>query len=514
MSTAAPPSAPPSSRSRAQSPSGFVPLLLRLHFYAGVLVAPFLLVAALTGLAYVFSPQIDRILYADELIVPNPAGPTRPVAEQIAAARASAPGGTLVTVRPGEGSATTQVDFALPTLDEDHRRTVYVNPYSGEVTGHLTTWFSYTPVRTWLDDLHRNLHLGAAGRHYSEFAASWLGVITVGGLLLWWRRRRGTRPPGTRPATSDNRPPSTRPAASGNRPAASGRRFGRTVRGLLVPDLAAAKGVHRTRGWHAATGVWLSAGLLILSVTGLTWSRYAGGNFSEALDALDGSRPSVSTSLTGAAATPTGHHGGTAAVAGTADHTAIDGVLKVARDNGLDGPLEVTAPADGTSAWKVAQNDSLWPVRQDSVAVDATAGTVTDRVNFADWPLLAKLTSWGVNAHMGLLFGLPNQILLAALAIGLLCVIVWGYRMWWQRRPTRADRRAPVGAPLGTRGAWQQLPPWAIVAGVPAVIALGWAVPLFGIPLAAFLLFDVATGTIQSRRRKPPAPVSPAPAGS
>lgn len=31
------------------------PLALRLHFYAGVLVAPFLVVACLTGLAYVFS---------------------------------------------------------------------------------------------------------------------------------------------------------------------------------------------------------------------------------------------------------------------------------------------------------------------------------------------------------------------------------------------------------------------------------------------------------------------------
>ena len=46
---------------------------------------------------------------------------------------------------------------------------------------------------------------------------------------------------------------------------------------------------------------------------------------------------------------------------------------------------------------------------------------------------------------MGILFGLVNQILLAALALGLLCVIVWGYRMWWQRRPTRADRRAIAG---------------------------------------------------------------------
>ncbi|MEU8820766.1 PepSY-associated TM helix domain-containing protein [Actinoplanes sp. NPDC048796] len=474
MSTAAPPSRPASS---------FGPLLLRLHFYAGILVAPFLLVAALTGLAYVFSPQIDRVVYADELVADDPGGATKPMAEQIAAARAAVPDGTLISLRPGEGTATTQVDFALPTLDEEHARTAYVNPYTGEVTGQLTTWFSYTPTRTWLDDMHRNLHLGVAGRHYSELAASWLAVIVLGGLLLWWRRQRGHR----------------------------------TARKLLAPDLSASKGVRRTRGWHAATGVWLSIGLLLLSVTGLTWSRYAGGNFGEALDAMNGSRPSVSTDLTGAAPAASGGHHSSGGASGpsTADPDAIDRVLTTARDNGLDGPVEVIVPADGAAAWQVSQDDSRWPVRADSVAVDAATGEVTDRVDFADWPLLAKLTSWGVNAHMGLLFGLPNQILLAALAIGLLCVIVWGYRMWWQRRPTRADRRAPVGAPPAARGAWQRIPSWGIVVGVPVVIALGWVVPLLGIPLAAFLLVDVAVGALRSRRGKtPPVPVSPAPAGA
>jgi uncharacterized iron-regulated membrane protein len=117
---------------------------------------------------------------------------------------------------------------------------------------------------------------------------------------------------------------------------------------------------------------------------------------------------------------------------------------------------------------------------------------------------------------MGQLFGLANQLVLAALALGLITVIVWGYRMWWQRRPTRAGRRALAGAPPA-RGAWQQLPTWTIVAGVPVVFAVGWFVPLFGIPLVAFLLIDVIVGAVRGRRANrptPEAPVSPAPAGN
>ena len=86
-----------------------------------------------------------------------------------------------------------------------------------------------------------------------------------------------------------------------------------------------------------------------------------------------------------------------------------------------------------------AQVDNVWPVHKDRAAIDPTTGTLVSRSDFADWPLLAKLSNLGINAHMAVLFGVANQILLAALALGLLCVIFWGYRMWWQRRPTRAD---------------------------------------------------------------------------
>jgi uncharacterized iron-regulated membrane protein len=59
--------------------------------------------------------------------------------------------------------------------------------------------------------------------------------------------------------------------------------------------------------------VWITAGLLVLSVTGLTWSRFAGGNFSAALESLKAGTPSLSTELGGAALPPAGgHHGGSA----------------------------------------------------------------------------------------------------------------------------------------------------------------------------------------------------------
>ena len=51
-----------------------------------------------------------------------------------------------------------------------------------------------------------------------------------------------------------------------------------------------------------------------------------------------------------------------------------------------------------------------------------------------------------------------------------------------------------------------------IVVGVPVVFAIGWALPLFGIPLAVFLIVDAVVGGIRTRRRTA-VPTSPAPAG-
>jgi uncharacterized iron-regulated membrane protein len=446
------------------------PLLLRLHFYAGVLVAPFLVAAAVTGLLFVSTPQLDRMVYADEFLTDGH-GARRPLAEQVAAAVAAHPEGSVVSVvLPGDADLNTRVVFAVESLGEKNH-TVYVDPYTAKVRGTLVTWFGSTPLQTWLDELHRDLHLGAVGNLYSELAASWLWVVALGGLVLWLRRRRDAR----------------------NR-----------VRATVLPELSARKGVRRTRSWHAATGVWLSLGLFLLAATGLTWSTYAGANFSTALDAMNGHAPAVSTA---AVRTGGGHHGAAGAAA-PVDLTKVDPVVAMARAAGLDGTVTVSLPTAPGAAWTVTQDAA--PFGFDAVAVSPDGTAVTDRVDFADWPLLAQASKVGIHAHMGTLFGLPNQVLLAALALGLLCVIVWGYRMWWQRRPTRVDRARPFGT-APARGAWQRLPTWAIVVGVPLVVAVGWALPVLGVSLVGFLVIDLLAGVLRGRRAAVIAPVSPVP---
>ena len=427
-------------------------LLRRLHFYAGVFVGPFILLAAVTGLLYALIPQLDQFVYRHELTVDS-VGPQRlSLADQLSAVRLAYPDGAVESIRPPAApDETTRVTLAVDDVPPDYARTVFVDPYTAEVRGALITYGQWLPLRAWFDELHRTLHLGAIGRNYSELAASWLWVIALAGLVLWVGRRR-------------------------------------RLRRIVTPDRAAS-GRRRTLSWHGAVGVWIMVAVLGLSITGITWSRYGGASVNLLQESLGTRPPAVNTAL---------HHGSAGPLGAGAD-TA----LAAAETAGLTGPMWLYPPADGAEGWLVTENKRDWPTRHDAVSVDPDSGVVTDRVNFADWPLLAKLTDWAIDAHMGVLFGLPNQTLLALTAIGLIFVVLHGYRMWWQRRPTRGSAWA-VGRPP-RRGALRGLPVWAVLLIVAGTAAVGWFLPLFGLSLLAFLAVDVVVGAVQRRQPAPAA---------
>lgn len=407
-------------------------LFLRLHFYAGVLVAPFILIASLTGVLYALTPQLESWVYSDQLRVPA-STQQLPLSKQVDAALATSPQGSLVAVRPApEPGATTRVLFSEKGLGESERRAVFVDPGTGRVTGDLVVYGSsgVLPLRTTLDQLHRNLMLGEPGRLYSELAASWLWVVALGGLVLWISRARNSKRIKT----------------------------------------------------HGLIGVWVLAGALFLSATGLTWSAYAGENVAMLRTAIGWSTPTLT--MPGAGESH-GDHGSSSSSAG--GHSEIDTVFGAAKQSGIDAKaVEVSLPAESGGAWKVAEIEKGLPSQGDAVAVHG--GEVVSTLKFADFPLGAKLTRWGIDAHMGVLFGWPNQLLLLLVGGGLVALVVLGYRMWWKRRPTSG-----FGRPT-PRGQWRKAPRGALIGLGLATLLVGWFVPLLGVSLVAFLAIDVLLG--------------------
>jgi uncharacterized iron-regulated membrane protein len=431
--------------------TGVRPAVLRVHFYAGVFVGPFVLVAAITGLLYTVAPQLERMVHHNALTAP--VGATRvDLAQQVVAAAAVVPGRAVTEIRPPTTpDGTTRVSFAVKGLPTGYARTAFVDPYTGRVEDVLDTKGEWLPLRAALDGLHRNLLLGAVGRVYSELAATWLGVLTVSGLLLWIaRKRRRAR-----------------------------------LRRTLLPERSR-RGLVRWRSWHAVLGLWTALGLVGLAGTGLSESQFAGAGVTAVRTSLDWVAPVVSTELPGAPAdqAPTS----TDPVA-TGQTAAL--VLGAARHAGLTDPVAIRPAGPGT-AWTVTQVQRSWPEKQDSVAVDPATGAVVDTVRFADWPLSAKLARWGIDAHAGILFGPVNQIVLAALAIALIVMIGAGYRMWW----LRVAGHTGFGAPGGRLRA----SPGALMVGLLVAVGASLYAPLLGVSLVAFLVVDLANRRISARR--------------
>lgn len=433
------------------------PLLLRLHFYAGVFVGPFILIAAITGALYAMAPTLERVVYHDVLTV-RPDGQPLPLDRQAAAAHASVPNLTVVGMRPPTSPTdSTRVYFADAALPADTQRAVFVNPYTNQVLGSENVWFGYLPLSTWLDGLHRHLQLGEPGRIYSELAASWLWVVALGGAYLWIAKRR------------------------------TDRIRGRTA-GLLAVDRAST-GRARTLNWHGATGAWILLILLFLSATGITWSTYAGANVAELRAQFQWQRPELQTAVQ--------HH------TDTQTHTQVDvnvdDVAAAATRAGIRGPFDIALPGEPGQAVSVTEADTEFRFGNNAVALDPTTLRVSETLDFSrDYSFVAKLADWGIRAHMGLLFGLANQLLLLAVAVALVTVIVRGYRMWWQRRPTRGSKWAVGRPPL--RGGIRRLSPMTVAGIVGAAVAIGWFLPLLGLSLLAFLTADTAIGLWKARK--------------
>lgn len=78
-----------------------------------------------------------------------------------------------------------------------------------------------------------------------------------------------------------------------------------------------------------------------------------------------------------------------------------------------------------------------------------------------------------------------------------------GRRGWSVLRPPGGSvgRAGAFGRPI-PRGAWRQVPSYALATLTVAIAVLGYYLPLLGIPLAAFLLIDLALGRLAARRGK------------
>ncbi len=220
----------------SQPTPSFYNLAWRWHFYAGLFVAPFMILLALTGIIYLFKPQLDPLLY-DHLINVSPGHHRLSADDQLQRVQATYPQGHISQYLPPinpERSA----QFVLSNAGR--QLNVFINPYSGEVLGEQDAKLNLQAVAR---ALHGELMIGTLGDRLVELAAGWGVVLVVSGLYLWWPR-------------------------------------GQSAAGILWPRLSR-RGRVLWRDLHAVTGFWGAALLLFMLISGMTWTGFWGKQYAD-----------------------------------------------------------------------------------------------------------------------------------------------------------------------------------------------------------------------------------------
>ena len=439
----------------------------RWHFYAGLLVLPFLIWLAATGGLYVFKTQIDDYFHHDLKFVA--AGTTsRPHGDVVAAALAAHPG-TLRKYTPA-ASGTDAAEVGIATT-RGEALSVFIDPHRAKVLGALPDGGS---VAWTIRKLHSLKYFGKIARGAIEIAAGWAVLLVLTGIYLWWPRGRS---PGRRGGVVSVR--------------------GTPRRRVFWRDL------------HAVTGVFVGGALVFLAITGMPWSVLWGNQVNQWVNGHNfgypaGVRvqmPMSQQRLSDAGPTawsleqarmPKSAHEGHEEHEGHAEHAGHGNTTPKASPDALDlnqaiavferlgiAPGYTVNPPKGPTGVYTA---SVYPndlTQQRVIHIDQYSGRPLIDMRYADYGPLGRWLEWGINVHLGQEFGVPNQAVLVIACLGIVLLCVSACVMWWKRRPTGALGVPPLP---GDRRTLQV---------VVALLALGGiAFPLVGASLVVMLMLD------------------------
>ncbi|MBO4120664.1 PepSY domain-containing protein [Cupriavidus gilardii] len=452
--------------------------LWRWHFYAGLFVMPFLIVLAITGTIYCFQPQIEPLLYPRLLRV-TPQGEPLSAQALLERARTAAPAGAVATTYSirTDPRASSEFIFRLPSGSSE---SLYLNPYTGQILGSLGVEDRFMKqVRL----LHRALLAGKPGELLMELAGCWTLVMIATGLAMWWPRLR----------------------ESG-------------ARAFLMKPASGRRG--RWKEIHLMLGASLAIGALAFVLSGLPWTAIWGKQFKAITTAANLGRPAEGEAghmhapvrhdsrgdhrghrttmdslplsdvpwATGLTAVPTG------AARPTADAPiGLDRALAIVHSRGAGPGCQVVLPGTPDAVYSVSCFPAD-PKAERTLHIDQHSGNIVRDIRFEDYGPVAKAVSYGTSLHMGRYFGLANQIVCAAISLGLMALAITGFVMWVKRKPANA-----LGAP--SRPA-SQPPMRAWMAGL---TVLGMIFPLMGITMLLVCMIDwlVARRTSEPARPVP-----------
>lgn len=434
----------------------------RWHFYAGLFAIPFLLMLSVTGIIYLFKPQLDALMYS-ELVFVSPRSQTASADDQLMAVQMAYVGSTIKAYSPAP-AADRSAKFDI-TASDKRNLFVFVDPYDARVIGDYD---ADNNLQNYAVLLHGELMIGRVGDTLVELAACWALVLMITGLYMWFPRS------------------------------------GSGIRGTLLPRLLTKSKRIFWRDIHSTIGFYGSLLVIFMIFTGLFWTGFWGEKFASVWSDFPPQKDAGSVSstvVTGSLNTTADKKIAWAAEQmpmpeshGAHDHskmmTAIQNgapmskgidlstVENIAKQNNLIAGYSIMFPQKETGVFTISAPLGD-PYGQRTIHVDRFSGEILANVGWQDYAAVPKTVTLGISLHEGLVFGIWNQILMLLAALTVFTLAVSGTIMWWRRRPS-----GKLGAPPPPEDhrIWKT--------AVIVIVLMGILFPLVGISLIVVLLLD------------------------
>lgn len=208
--------------------------LWKWHFIAGLISLPFVILLSVTGLIYLFKDDFEagKQKHIKEVVIQ---GNSISFQQQLEIANKSAIKKPNSMILPSITNQATE--FISGKFGG--KSSLYVDPYGGDVTGEIISRNTFMHK---IRKLHGELLMGKWGTKIVELIGSWMVVLIITGLYVWWPSK------------------------------------GLKLKGFLIPR---ANIDRRTffRDLHAISGFWVSILLLMTLAGGFPWTDVFGGNF-------------------------------------------------------------------------------------------------------------------------------------------------------------------------------------------------------------------------------------------
>jgi uncharacterized iron-regulated membrane protein len=421
----------------------------RWHFFAGLLVIPFMLNLAITGSLYLFKDEINDTVFAYRNVVAETDTTLRP-SEIVAAATAALPGSTATSYREAPDGTRS----AVVTMSTGEGSTlVFVNPHDGRILDHVASDDEFNWV---VKKIHSLDYFGTWSNRLVEIVGGFALMLVVTGVYLWWPRQGG---------------------------------------GVLSVRGAPSKRVF-WRDTHAVTGAIAGVMIFFLAATGMPWSGYWGSKANAWLTANNLGYPAQLWDAVPTSAKTT-HHvveqpGWVVENAPVPDSRmdmthmdhmrtkpiGLDAAVDAAKKAGIAPGFDMAIPGDDMGVYTA----SIYPddlSRERTIHIDQYSGKPLVDISFGQYAVFGRWIEWGINVHQGQEWGLFNQLLMLATCLCVILLCVSATVMWWKRRPS-----GRLGVPPAPSRREVYIGLWAIAVG------FGLAFPMTGIAIVVMILID------------------------